>query len=108
MKKKRITTLGEICTWLQDEVGESRSESFERSIMNEDSVQVLKTLHWRISTLEGQNQELILRSEEREARISELEATEEEQLKSSSQLLRGKWIFPTRSETGKGTRDDQG
>jgi hypothetical protein len=76
--KKRIAELEKMCTRLQDEVDQSRSESLERSIVDEASGKALKTLHRQISMLEGQNQELVLRSEEREARISELEASEDD------------------------------
>jgi chromosome segregation ATPase len=71
----RITELEKVCTHLQDEVDQSRSESLKRRIMDKASGKALKTLHRQISTLEGQNQELVLRSEEREARIGELEAS---------------------------------
>jgi len=74
--KKQITGLEKMCTRLQDEVDQSRSESIEGSIMDEASGQALKTLHRQISTLEGQNRELVLRSKEREARILELETSE--------------------------------
>lgn len=76
--KKRIAELEKMCTRLQDEVDQSRSESIERSIVDEASGQALKTLHRQISTLEGQNQELVLHSEEMEARMRELEASEED------------------------------
>ena len=57
---RKITELERMCTRLQDEVDHSRSESLERSIMDETSGQALKTLHRQISTLEGRNQELVL------------------------------------------------
>ena len=76
--KKRITELEKMCTRLQDEVDQGRSEGLERSIMDEDSGQALKTFHRRISTLEGQNRELVLRSEDRETRIREFETSEED------------------------------
>ena len=76
--KKRVTELEKMCTRLQDEVDQSRGESLERSIMDEASGQALKTLHRQISTLEGRNRELVLHSEDREARIKELEASEED------------------------------
>ena len=75
---RKVTELERMCTRLQDEVDQSRSESLERSIMDETSGQALKTLHRQISTLEGQNQELVLHSEEMEERIRELEALEED------------------------------
>jgi len=76
--KKRITEMEKMCTRLQDEVDQGRSEGLERSIMDEDSGQALKTLHRQTSTLEGQNQELVLRSEDRETRIREFETSEED------------------------------
>ena len=75
---RRVTELERMCTRLQDEVDHSRSESLERSIMDETSGRALKTLHRQISTLEGRNRELVLHSEEMEARIKELEASEED------------------------------
>ena len=92
---RRITELERMCTRLQDEVDHSRSESLERSIMDETSGQALKTLHRQILTLEDRNRELVLHSEERGERIRELEASEEdtqaelEQLKTHIDELEG-------------------
>ena len=76
--KKQIIELEKMCTRLQDEVDQSRGESLERSIMDEVSGQALKTLHRQISTLESQNRELLLHSEDREEKLRELEASEED------------------------------
>ena len=74
---KRIVELEKMCTRLQDELDQSQSQSLEGSIMDEASGQALKTLHRQISTLEGQNRDLVLRSKERDTKIAELEASEE-------------------------------
>ena len=55
--------------------------------MDKASGQALRTLLGQISTLESQNQELVHREEEREARIRELEATEEDARAEVEQLL---------------------
>ena len=76
--RTRVTELEKMCTCLHDEVDQSRSESLERRIIDEASWQALKTLHRQISSLEGQNRKLVLRSEDREIRIREFEASEED------------------------------
>ncbi len=84
--KKRVIELKKLCSRLED-VDQSRIERFERSITDEASGQALRTLLGQLSTLEGQNQELVHREEEREARIRELEATEEDARAEVEQLL---------------------
>src|SRR5258708_37399768 len=85
--KKRVIELKKLCSRLEDEVDQSRIERFERSITDEASGQALRTLLGQISTLEGQNQELVHREEEREARIRELAAEEADERAEVEQLL---------------------
>ncbi|KAI0765470.1 hypothetical protein C8Q74DRAFT_1205632 [Fomes fomentarius] len=56
--RKRVVELERCCKSLQDEVNQSREESFERSVMDEASNQALRTLHRRIEELEREKSTL--------------------------------------------------
>lgn len=56
--RKRVVELERCCKSLQDQVDQSREESFERSVMDEASNQALRTLHRRIEELEREKSTL--------------------------------------------------
>ncbi|ETW79905.1 hypothetical protein HETIRDRAFT_477546 [Heterobasidion irregulare TC 32-1] len=61
--KKKVQELERMCRHLEEEVENSRQESFERSIMDEASGEALTQLHRRISDLERENGEIVKRGE---------------------------------------------
>ena len=62
--KKKVQELERMCRHLEEEVENSRQESFERSIMDEASGEALTQLHRQISDLERENGEIVKRGEE--------------------------------------------
>lgn len=65
--KKKVAELEKVCRNLEEEVGLSRQESFERSIMDEASGEALRELHRQINNLEREKNEI----EKREAALVE-------------------------------------
>lgn len=67
--KKKVAELERACRGLEDEVSESRQESFERSVMDEASGEAMRHLHRQISNLEREKadmekREMLLREEQ--------------------------------------------
>ncbi|THH17486.1 hypothetical protein EW146_g3331 [Bondarzewia mesenterica] len=62
--KKKVQELERMCRHLEEEVENSRQESFERSIMDEASGEALRQLHKHISDLERERGDILKKGDE--------------------------------------------